>query len=765
MATAASVIIELSANVARFVSGMDKATESLNGLKKSVATIQYAAMLQLGQAAIRGAEQIYEFGRSMAAFGSNVERTATTLGMSITEFQQLSYSAKMADVETSQFSLGMRGLVKAMEEARKGTGDGATAFDAMKIKVLDADNKTKSIKTVLEEMATKFPKWADGPNKMALGYALFGRAAEAMIPWMNAGAEAMRKDAEMADRLGITQEEYIKRLADSETAFKNFETGLIGLKIQLTPLVELMAQMVKNTTDWFSVLGLIDETGLQSQIDQVKELFILKKTLNYAESEGASPDFINKVKSQIKAIQDAWRTSSKTLDKKEPAPLLIDTEAVKKQQEKITAFMDKLRTLEISQIRDETNRELEEEKLKRKKLLAEAEELKLGKLNILILSDEAEQRIMAKGIERERKLFEERNIDALKFAKDMVQIEWNADSEYTKIELERIEKSISLAVNEATKKAAIFNKSANEEIEILKGFREKEENIIGISEAKITKIKQDAKDAELALWATGIDERQNALDELSRIEFSNMQEGISITKDLATEYYTLTNNIQGLVAIQKEETAELLRRANILKLSDVAKGQIELIGKNKELQIQLAPLKSFATSLSDTWGNMFTNMANSTESMADRVRNAFTSMIDSIIQQLAKLMMNLAMFGSMDTKGVGGLVGLLGGMFKSGLSAGNTPGTGTGGGYMDYAEGGIFTRSTIARIGEAGPEAVIPLKNGAVPVQGGGGNQYTIYNINALDPQSWSEFVRKNPGPLYREMHKDSRAGGAMGKL
>jgi len=55
------------------------------------------------------------------------------------------------------------------------------------------------------------------------------------------------------------------------------------------------------------------------------------------------------------------------------------------------------------------------------------------------------------------------------------------------------------------------------------------------------------------------------------------------------------------------------------------------------------------------------------------------------------------------------------------------------------AHGGIVTRPTLAVIGEAGPEAIIPLSRaGAI----GGGNTYNI-TIQALDAASFDEFLRR----------------------
>ena len=57
------------------------------------------------------------------------------------------------------------------------------------------------------------------------------------------------------------------------------------------------------------------------------------------------------------------------------------------------------------------------------------------------------------------------------------------------------------------------------------------------------------------------------------------------------------------------------------------------------------------------------------------------------------------------------------------------------------AEGGIVTSATLAVIGEAGPEAVIPLNRAGEFGMGGGGNNVTIH-VNGGDPQSVVDALR-----------------------
>lgn len=64
------------------------------------------------------------------------------------------------------------------------------------------------------------------------------------------------------------------------------------------------------------------------------------------------------------------------------------------------------------------------------------------------------------------------------------------------------------------------------------------------------------------------------------------------------------------------------------------------------------------------------------------------------------------------------------------------------------AEGGIVTGPTPALIGEAGPEAVIPLSGGAVPVrfEGGGKSENNITVICAIDRENIESIATETIG-------------------
>ena len=58
------------------------------------------------------------------------------------------------------------------------------------------------------------------------------------------------------------------------------------------------------------------------------------------------------------------------------------------------------------------------------------------------------------------------------------------------------------------------------------------------------------------------------------------------------------------------------------------------------------------------------------------------------------------------------------------------------------AQGGIVNQATLAVIGEAGPEAVIPLDRMSEFGAGGGGNNVTI-NVQGGDPNAVVDALRR----------------------
>jgi hypothetical protein len=185
------------------------------------------------------------------------------------------------------------------------------------------------------------------------------------------------------------------------------------------------------------------------------------------------------------------------------------------------------------------------------------------------------------------------------------------------------------------------------------------------------------------------------------------------------------------------------------KLGDAAKttgnAQIEALAKEnlmleeqeKLYEEKVSKIQGIANTIGSSMETAFMSIVDGTQSAKD----AFKSMAASIIKELYRVLVVQQLVGSFDAKaGTGsGIVGFFGKLLTS--ADGNVF---SGGSQVKaFANGGIVGGPTYfpmsggqtGLMGEAGPEAIMPLKRGTngrlgVEVQGGGGSVNVTNNIN-----------------------------------
>jgi SLT domain-containing protein len=128
----------------------------------------------------------------------------------------------------------------------------------------------------------------------------------------------------------------------------------------------------------------------------------------------------------------------------------------------------------------------------------------------------------------------------------------------------------------------------------------------------------------------------------------------------------------------------------------------------------------------DTFRAVVNAVINSVARNFEFMANAFITMINVVIKgiNLIKPGKDIGTLGQISLGRMGGDGGD-GGANPAGLD------------YKAFADGGIITRPTMALMGEAGPEAVIPLSK-----MGSMGGGVTI-NVNGADPQAVVDALRQ----------------------
>lgn len=186
--------------------------------------------------------------------------------------------------------------------------------------------------------------------------------------------------------------------------------------------------------------------------------------------------------------------------------------------------------------------------------------------------------------------------------------------------------------------------------------------------------------------------------------------------------------------------------------------------------------QEFGSSLSSAWATNVTDMLKGTKTLAEGMKSLFQGIADVVISSITKMIANWILWGNITgyAKGetMGGIIGGIGSIFglkEGGIIPGWKPiSTFQEGGIIPewkpihaFQEGGLINRPTFGMIGEGGPEAVIPLKGGKIPVETKGGGDTYVY-ITANDAKSFYDMILRNPEGILKVIHRDARAAGPM---
>ncbi len=124
-------------------------------------------------------------------------------GETVENLARLQYAGSLADVSNEALATSLKKLSKNMAEAASGTGEAADAFRAIGVSVVDSAGKLRSSGDVLNDVADRFAGYEDSAAKAALAQAIFGRSGADLIPLLNAGSQGLKEMGNEASRLGV----------------------------------------------------------------------------------------------------------------------------------------------------------------------------------------------------------------------------------------------------------------------------------------------------------------------------------------------------------------------------------------------------------------------------------------------------------------------------------------------------------------------------------------------------------------------------------
>jgi len=193
MAVVGQLLVELSANVARLRTDMERASglvESHTKRMAKAASVATGALGAIGVGVSVGAvaTQFMRAVESIDAFNDASDRT----GASVEELSSLVNTLAPFGHGLDVISTASERLIKSMSAAEDETKGAGAAFKALGVDTREANGSLRPSQEVLDDVAKSLAQYKDGSNKTALAVEIFGKQGAELIPMLKDLAEAQR---------------------------------------------------------------------------------------------------------------------------------------------------------------------------------------------------------------------------------------------------------------------------------------------------------------------------------------------------------------------------------------------------------------------------------------------------------------------------------------------------------------------------------------------------------------------------------------------
>jgi lambda family phage tail tape measure protein len=170
---------------------------SMQGLEGQIKnTSQAAGLLVMGikglaAAAVTGG--VVALAKNAIDLADDMRDLSQRTGVSIQTLGQFKIAAELSGSSLEGVAKGLTFLNKNMVAAATGTEAAAAAFKTIGVATTDAQGNLRSADQVFLDIADRFATLRDGPEKAALAMKVFGKAGAELIPILNLGSQEIQR--------------------------------------------------------------------------------------------------------------------------------------------------------------------------------------------------------------------------------------------------------------------------------------------------------------------------------------------------------------------------------------------------------------------------------------------------------------------------------------------------------------------------------------------------------------------------------------------
>ena len=228
--TIGTVIIDVKADTAKLVSGMDRAEKTV---KRTVSNIK-KTIISLGAAyaGIKGVEAFKSMIDDSIDLADATGKLAQKLGVSTETLSKYQYAAGFAAISNGELNAGIAALTRRLTNfERSGGGAAKQAFKELGISAKYAREHFANTDDAFKEILKRLEKMPDGYRKTAIAQDIFSKSASSL---MRLTASDLKKFGDQAQKMGLViSGSTAKMAAEYHDKIAQLNARLLGLKLTI----------------------------------------------------------------------------------------------------------------------------------------------------------------------------------------------------------------------------------------------------------------------------------------------------------------------------------------------------------------------------------------------------------------------------------------------------------------------------------------------------------------------------------------------------
>lgn len=258
MATLASLVVSLEANVARFESDLNKAEFMAKKAMDTIGNVSENAMKAV-KGAVMAMAAAYTFDafadgiKGAIASAGELDQMAKKTGASVEALSGLKSAAKLSGTSLEEVGGVLQKLSKAMFEAAGGSQKQSDLFKSLGVEVTDSSGKLRDSGEVMLDLAKKLDSMDSSTQAVATAQMLLGKRGAELLPFMQDLAEIGELNAKVTSEMAAEADMYEKNLVRLEgrkkSLYNTIASALLPVMRDFTDALLASGSMTERLND------------------------------------------------------------------------------------------------------------------------------------------------------------------------------------------------------------------------------------------------------------------------------------------------------------------------------------------------------------------------------------------------------------------------------------------------------------------------------------------------------------------------------------